>query len=77
MGTPVLRADTRQAERELEAIPWVEDARVTTDFPTRLSIEIRERTPLVAIAGPDGRAGCSTATAGCSTCSTANRSHSC
>ena len=34
-GTPVLRVDTDAAERELEAIPWVEDARVTTDFPDR------------------------------------------
>ena len=54
-GTPVLRVDTDAAERELEAIPWVESARVTTDFPDRVKIEIRERTPAVAYQGADDR----------------------
>ncbi len=34
-GTPVLRADTDAAERELETLPWVEDARVTHPVPGR------------------------------------------
>ena len=34
-GTPVLRVDTDAAERELEAIPWVEDARVHHRLPAR------------------------------------------
>ena len=38
----------------LEAIPWVEAARVTTDFPHGAKIEIRERTPVASYAGPDG-----------------------
>jgi cell division protein FtsQ len=54
-GTPVLRVDTEAAEQELEAIPWVEDARVTTDFPHRVRIEIRERTPVLAFRAGDGR----------------------
>jgi len=54
MGTPVLLVDTQQAEADLEAIPWVEDARVTTSFPDSATIELRERTPLVAMAGADG-----------------------
>jgi len=54
-GTPVLRVDTDAAERELEAIPWVEDARVTTDFPRRVKIEIRERSPIVAYQAGDDR----------------------
>lgn len=53
-GTPVLRADTDRAERTLEAIPWVEDARVTTDFPNGAKIEIRERAPVATFEGPDG-----------------------
>ena len=53
-GTPVLRADTEQAERALEEIPWVEVARVTTDFPHGAKIEIRERAPVVTFEGPDG-----------------------
>jgi cell division protein FtsQ len=54
-GTPVLRVDTGAAERELEAIPWVEDARVTTDFPHKVRIEIRERTPVLAVQADDDR----------------------
>jgi cell division protein FtsQ len=54
-GTPVLRVDTGAAERELEAIPWVEDARVTTDFPHRVRIELRERTPVLAFQAGDDR----------------------
>ena len=54
-GTPVLRVDTGAAERKLEAIPWVEDARVTTDFPHRVRIEIRERTPVLAFQAGDDR----------------------
>ena len=55
-GTPVLRVDTLAAEEQLESIPWVEDARVTTKFPNSATIEIRERTPLVAMLGADGQA---------------------
>ena len=55
-GTPVLLVDTLAAEEQLEAIPWVEDARVTTKFPNSATIEIRERTPLVAMPGADGLA---------------------
>jgi cell division protein FtsQ len=54
-GTPVLLVDTAAAERELERIPWVERARVRTRFPDRATIEVRERTPVVAMAGQDGR----------------------
>lgn len=54
VGTPVLIADTRAAELELEAIPWVESARVRTQFPRSASIEIRERQPLATYQGSDG-----------------------
>jgi cell division protein FtsQ len=53
-GTPVLLADTDAAERRLESIPWVEDARVTTQFPDGATIELRERIPLAALRGEDG-----------------------
>lgn len=55
LGTPTLLADTEQAERDLEAIPWVEDARVRAHFPNSATIEIRERTPVATMAGADGR----------------------
>jgi cell division protein FtsQ len=54
-GQPVLRVDTDRAEAELEAIPWVEAARVTTDFPSSASIQLRERTPVATYQGPDGQ----------------------
>ncbi|MGI9644824.1 MAG: cell division protein FtsQ/DivIB [Ilumatobacteraceae bacterium] len=53
-GTPVLLVDTGDAERRLEAIPWVEDARVRTEFPDRVTIEIRERSPVATMRGIDG-----------------------
>lgn len=52
--TPVLLVDIADFESRIEAIPWVEDARVTTHFPDAASIEIRERTPVVALLGTDG-----------------------
>ena len=55
VGTPVLRADTAEAERRLELIPWVESARVRTDFPNGASIELLERTAVATAAGSDGR----------------------
>jgi cell division protein FtsQ len=54
-GTPVLLVDTARLERELERIPWVESARVRTAFPDRATVELRERTPVVSMAGSDGR----------------------
>lgn len=54
-GTPVLLVDTAEVEERIEAIPWVESARVTTRFPDSASVEIRERTPVVATLGSDGR----------------------
>jgi cell division protein FtsQ len=56
VGTAVLLVDTAALEAELEEIPWVEEARVTTSFPDSASIEIRERTPVAAMMGTDGRA---------------------
>lgn len=54
-GTPVLLVDTHDVEQQLESIPWVESARVHTDFPHRVSIEIRERTPMATFQGSDQR----------------------
>lgn len=53
-GTNVLRADTEEFERRLEAIPWVADARVSTSLPNRAAVEILEREPVIAYAGADG-----------------------
>ena len=72
-GQPVLRVDTDAAERELEAIPWVEAARVSADFPSSASIQVRERVRWRRTAGRTGSSASSTARAASSTCSAAPR----
>jgi cell division septal protein FtsQ len=53
-GEPVLLVDTQKIERELEANPWIESARVSTSFPHDVLVDIRERKPVAAYAGSDG-----------------------
>lgn len=55
VGTPVLRVDTTRLEDDLEAIPWIEQAQVTTRFPHGLTIDVRERAAVSTYQGPDGR----------------------
>ena len=55
VGTPTLRADTQAAEAALEAIPWVDEARVRVSFPNSATIEIREREAWTTYQGPDQR----------------------
>lgn len=52
---PVLLVDTDGAEERLEAIPFVADARVRTDFPDSVVIELRERVPVATVQGTDGQ----------------------
>lgn len=54
-GTPVLLVDIDEVEAQLEAIAWVQAARVSTSFPDSASIEIRERTPVASMLGEDAR----------------------
>ena len=54
-GDAILLVDTRQIERELESIAWVESARVSAEFPHRVFIDIRERRPIATFAGSDGK----------------------
>lgn len=54
LGKPVLLVDTQDIERQLEATPWVERAKVSTDFPHGLDVDIRERVPLAYFVGSDG-----------------------
>lgn len=54
-GEPVLLVDTKAAEQRLEEVPWVESARVSTDFPHRVLIDIRERRPIATFQGGDGQ----------------------
>ena len=52
---PVLLVDTGDAEARLEAIPFVDSARVRTGFPDSVRIELRERVPVATVQGSDGR----------------------
>ncbi len=52
-GEPVLLVDTQAAQRALEDVPWVERARVTTDFPHTVVIDLRERKPVATFQGGD------------------------
>ncbi len=52
---PVLLVDTDEAEQRLEEIAFVETARVRTDFPNSVAIEIRERVPVATVQGTDGQ----------------------
>ena len=54
-GDAILLVDTRQIERQLESIAWVESARVSTQFPHRVFIDIRERKPIATYAGSDSK----------------------
>jgi cell division protein FtsQ len=54
-GEAILLVDTRSVERQLENIAWVESARVSTQFPHRVFIDIRERKPIATFAGSDGK----------------------
>ncbi|MEO5724212.1 MAG: FtsQ-type POTRA domain-containing protein [Ilumatobacteraceae bacterium] len=54
-GKAILLVDTRAAERALEASPWVDTARVATDFPHHVLIDVRERVPEATFAGSDGK----------------------
>lgn len=53
-GTPTLLVDEATLEKRLETSPWVDSARITTDFPHGATIEISERTPDAVFAGADG-----------------------
>jgi len=53
-GEPVLLVDTEALEARLQRDPWVERARVSTDFPHTVVIDIRERVPLATFQGGDG-----------------------
>ncbi len=52
---PVLLVNTDEAEERLESIPYVEDARVRTDFPNSVTVELRERVPVATVQGTDGQ----------------------
>ncbi|MEY3340594.1 MAG: putative cell division protein FtsQ [Actinomycetota bacterium] len=53
-GDPILTADLSGAESDLEAIPWIKAARVSMHLPSRVRIQIAERTPMAFFRAVDG-----------------------
>lgn len=53
-GEPILTADLDRAERRLEAIAWVDRARVSMRLPSRVVIEVVERRPVAFFRAVDG-----------------------
>lgn len=49
LGTPLMRVNTAQVVKRVEAIRQVASASVTKDWPDHLSITVRERVPVVAV----------------------------
>ncbi|MEP7111993.1 MAG: FtsQ-type POTRA domain-containing protein [Ilumatobacteraceae bacterium] len=54
-GDAILLVDTRDIERQLENIAWVESARVSTHFPHEVFIDVRERKPIATFEGSDNK----------------------
>ena len=53
-GEPILTVDLDAAEDKLLVIPWVRQARVSMHLPSRVTIEVVERTPIAFFRSVDG-----------------------
>ena len=53
-GEPILTADLDRAEKQLEAIAWIDRARVSMRLPSRVVIEVVERRPVAFFRAVDG-----------------------
>lgn len=53
-GEPILTVDLDAAEDKLLMIPWVRQARVSKHLPSRVTIEVVERTPIAFFRSVDG-----------------------
>ena len=54
LGTPLIRVSTSQIAARVLAIAQVQSVQVTKSWPDRVVIAVRERTPALAVAAPDG-----------------------
>jgi len=55
-GDPMVRIDVDAATAVLEALPWVDTARIRRDFPSDVRIEITEREPVGIVRAGSGEA---------------------
>ncbi len=54
LGLPLVRVDGAAAARRVEQIRQVQSARVSTQWPDRMTISVTERTPVLAVPGAGG-----------------------
>ena len=54
LGTPLIRVNTGQIAGRVVTIRQVQSVQVTTSFPDRVVITVRERTPALAVNAPGG-----------------------
>jgi cell division protein FtsQ len=54
LGTPLLRVNTSQIAARVVTIKRVQSVEVTTSWPDRVVIAVRERTPALAVTAPGG-----------------------
>jgi cell division protein FtsQ len=54
LGTPLIRVNTSQIAARVVTIRQVQSVQVTTSWPDRVLIAVRERTPALAVAAPGG-----------------------
>lgn len=53
-GDAILTADLHGATRQIEAIPWVRKARISMHLPSRIVVQIDERSPVAFFRAVDG-----------------------
>ena len=54
LGTPLIRVNTSQIAARVVTIRQVQSVQVTTSWPDRVVIAVRERTPALAVTAPGG-----------------------
>jgi cell division protein FtsQ len=55
-GKSVLRIPLNERRRQIEALPWIEQATVRRALPNRIEVEITERTPVAFVREPSDMA---------------------
>ncbi|MEM9121699.1 MAG: FtsQ-type POTRA domain-containing protein, partial [Pseudomonadota bacterium] len=53
-GSSLMHVDLHRIRAQVEALPWVRDARVHRFLPTRLHVTVKERRPIAVWSGLDG-----------------------